>query len=84
MSEFDDIFQQINQNNQNRNQLKSAVRSANFDGIAEILWKVASKLLGQNIYSLKKRPWLRWIIEELVPPVYHLIIDNWNVFFPYS
>ncbi|NES64728.1 MAG: hypothetical protein F6K24_05435 [Okeania sp. SIO2D1] len=84
MSEFDDIFQQINQNNQDRNQLKSAVRSANFDSIAEILWKVASKLLGSNIYALKKRPLLSWAIEELVPFVYHFIRDNWNYFFPYS
>lgn len=82
MSEFDDIFRQINQNNQNRDQLKHAVKSANFDGIAEILWKVASKLLGDNIYALKKRPWLCWIIEELVPLVYHFIKDNWSVFFP--
>ncbi|MGB3511756.1 MAG: hypothetical protein WBA93_21465 [Microcoleaceae cyanobacterium] len=84
MSDFDDIFQQINQNNQDRNQLKSAVRSANFDSIAEILWKIASKLLGQNIYALKKRPLLRWAIEELVPLVYHFIKDNWSAFFPYS
>ena len=82
MSEFDDIFQQINQNYQSRNQLKSAVRSANFDGIAEILWKVASKLLGQNIYALKKPYWLRVIIEDLVPLVFKFLRDNWNVFFP--
>ncbi len=54
MNEFDDIFQQINQNNQDRNQLKSAVRSANFDSIAEILLKVASKLLGRSVPALRK------------------------------
>lgn len=84
MSEFDDLFQQITQNNQDRNQLKNAVKSANFNSIAEILWKLAAKFFGEQIPQLKKRPWLCWIIEELVPVVYHFIKDNWTVFFPYS
>ena len=84
MSEFDDIFQQINQNNQDRNQLKSAVRSANFDSIADLLFKVASQLLGGSVPALRKNRWLRWAIEELVPTVYHFIKDNWSLFFPYS
>lgn len=84
MSEFDDLFQQITQNNQDRNQLKNAVKSANFNSIAEILWKLAAKFFGERVSVLKNRPWLCWIIEELVPAVYHFIKDNWTVFFPYS
>ncbi|MDJ0556763.1 MAG: hypothetical protein QNJ68_20425 [Microcoleaceae cyanobacterium MO_207.B10] len=84
MSEFDDIFQQINQNNQDRNQLKSAVRSANFDSIADLLFKVASQFLGRSVPALRKNSWLRWAIEDLVPTVYHFIKDNWSLFFPYS
>jgi hypothetical protein len=83
MSEFDDILQQIKQNNQEREQLKHAVKSANFDSIGEVIWKVAAKLLGEHISILKKRPFLRLIIEELVPIVYHFIRENWTLFFPY-
>lgn len=84
MSEFDDILRQITENNQDRNQLKHAVKSANFESIAEILWKAAAKLLGERISVLKERPWLCWIIEELVPWLYHFIRENWTLFFPYS
>ncbi|MDJ0737580.1 MAG: hypothetical protein QNJ47_26545 [Nostocaceae cyanobacterium] len=81
MSEFDDIWNQIQSNNQSRNELKTAVKQANFDSIAEILWRVAAKLLGENVRVLKKRAWLCWIIEELVPLVYRFIKENWNFFF---
>ncbi len=84
MSEFDDLIKQITQNNQDRNQLKNAVKSANFNSIAEILWKAAAKLLGEHISVLKERPWLRWIIEELAPWLYHFIREHWTLFFPYS
>lgn len=84
MSELDDILRQITENNQDRNQLKHAVKSANFDSLAEILWKVAAKLFGERVSALKKRPWLCWIIEELVPLLYHFIHENWAWFFPYS
>ncbi|MTJ55884.1 hypothetical protein FJR38_26095 [Anabaena sp. UHCC 0253] len=82
-SEFDDIFDEIKRNNQSREELKKAVRIANFDSIAEILWKVAAKLLGEHVRVLKNKPWLCWIIEELVPVVFRFLRDNWNVFFPY-
>ena len=84
MSEYDDIFDQIANNNQNQNELKHAVQTANYNSIAEILWKVAAKLFCQSVPVLKKRGWLHWIIEELVPVVFHFIKDNWTVFFPYS
>ena len=83
MSEFDDLFNQINKNNQTRQELKNAVHYANFDSIAEIIWRAAAHFLGERVSVLKNRPWLCWIIEELTPAVYHFLKENWTVFFPY-
>lgn len=77
----DAIFRQANENSNTKKELKNAVKHANFDTIAEFIWKVAAKLLGQRVPVLKENAWLRWLVTELVPMVYHLLKDNWNSLF---
>lgn len=83
MSEYDEIFDQIKKNNQTRQEVKNAVKYANFDSIAEILWKIAAKFFGKQVSVLKDSPVLQFAIQELVPAVYHFLKDNWSYFFDY-
>lgn len=77
MSDFDDIFKQIQQNNESRQELERAVRAANFEMITDLLWKIASKLLKKHVTVLKDNWILSCVIDELVPFCCHYIAQNW-------
>lgn len=80
-SDVDSLFNQIISDDGHKKKLKKAVKKGNYDKIEEFIWKALSKLLCKSIPVLKNKPWLKWIVEQLLPIIGEFL---WDWFFPYS